>query len=91
MRRLIVTNKDVITSEFNPNQGHITHTTFNYHGDQVIGKKQLIQMIQHEAEYRVRQKYLMKECEEILSEIVLVKPKLSEIKKIFKFVKFTDK
>ena len=89
--RFIVTDKDVITNEYNERLGCTSFTTWKYDGDQIIGKKQLVYLIQRQAEQNIKEKYLMAEVERLLSEVVLVDIKDKKaLEKIFTNTKFVD-
>lgn len=88
MRNAIITKKDVLTQETVDSipTGH----NYELNGVQIYGKRQLMDLVILKAEHNIREKYLMREVQDILDKIELVSPSKKDRKKIWKIVKFVE-
>ena len=90
-KRFIVTDKDVLTHNWDKLRQAKIFTQYVYEGDPIIGKHQLMLLIEREARQNIEQKYLMHEVDAILEEVVLVKVEDKKaLAKIFKQTTFVD-
>lgn len=87
-KEFIVTNKDVLMREFDC--GYFMPLVQEFKGVRVIGMRQLLEYIQHEAIEQIKQKYLDTERKKIMKEIGLKELEPKDAKKFFKFIKWAD-
>jgi len=88
--KFIVTDKDVVIHEIDGLTGLRKILNFNYNGVPILGYKQLAKIVEHEATQKIKEKYLHQEVESVLNELIMVKLKVYEAKKVLKYVKFVE-